>query len=63
MLLEQETYLRNLEALVTARTEQLRMAASRFEEIAADLERLKGLLPSEAPILEVLIKKARSWSQ
>jgi hypothetical protein len=38
---ENEEYVRNLETLVTARTEQLRAAVTKIEELTAELEQLK----------------------
>jgi hypothetical protein len=39
--LEHEQYVRNLEDLVTARTEQLRLAVVKIGELTAELELLK----------------------
>jgi phage shock protein A len=48
--LEHDQYVTNLEGLVRARTEQLRAAVTKIEELRAELEVLKQTKSSQAEV-------------
>jgi phage shock protein A len=48
--LEHDQYVTNLEGLVRARTEQLRAAVTKIEELRAELEALKQTKSSQAEV-------------